>query len=51
LDEAEVKLKHTYVQKFGAVLPGLKLVHYLQIENKIRAIQKFEFAREVPLVP
>lgn len=51
LDEAEMKLKHTYVEKFGKVLPGRKLVHYLQIENKIRAIQKFEFAREVPLVP
>jgi len=33
------------------VLPGRKLAHYLQIENKIRAIVKFELAREVPLLP
>lgn len=51
LDETEIKLKRTYALKLGKVLPGRKLAHYLQIENKIRAIVKFELAREVPLLP
>lgn len=51
VDEAEIKLKRAYALKLGKVLPGRKLVHYLQIENKIRAIVKFELAREVPLIP
>jgi hypothetical protein len=33
------------------VLPERKVVRYLQIENKIRAIVKYELAGAVPLVP
>jgi hypothetical protein len=32
------------------VLPGLKAARYMQIENKIRALVKYELAAEVPLV-
>jgi hypothetical protein len=32
------------------VLPATKVARYLQIENKIRAIVKFELAALIPLV-
>jgi hypothetical protein len=32
------------------VLPATKVARYLQIENKIRAIVKFELAARIPLV-
>jgi hypothetical protein len=37
------------VPKLSNVLPGVKVARYMQLENKIRAIVKYELAREVPL--
>jgi hypothetical protein len=45
-----VKLRQLYAAKLGKVLPGTKVVRYLQIENKIRALVKFELAAQIPLV-
>ncbi|MGH7182101.1 MAG: hypothetical protein ACREJN_09005 [Nitrospiraceae bacterium] len=50
VDEAELKLKRTYADKVGKVLPATKTARYIQIENKIRAVIKFELARQIPLV-
>lgn len=50
VDESEVKLRHSYAEKMGKVLPATKVARYLQIENKIRAIVKFELASLIPLV-
>lgn len=47
----EVKLQQSYVPKLNKVLPATKVARYLQIESKIRAIIKYELAREIPLVP
>lgn len=47
---AEVKLKQSYVPKLSKVLPGVKVARYLQIENKIRAIVRYELAAAIPLV-
>lgn len=47
---AEVKLKQSYVPKLSKVLPGVKVARYLQIENKIRAIVRYELASAIPLV-
>jgi hypothetical protein len=50
VEEAEVKMKKAFVPKLARVLPGLKVARYMQIENKIRALVKYEIAGEVPLV-
>ena len=50
IEEAEVKLKRSYVPKLEKALPDMKVARYIQIENKIRAIIKYELAAEVPLV-
>jgi hypothetical protein len=50
VEEQEVKLKRTYADKIGKVLPAAKTARYIQIENKIRAVIKMELARQIPLV-
>jgi hypothetical protein len=47
---AEANLKTSSVPKLRKVLPEKKVARYLQIENKIRAAVKYEFAEGVPLV-
>jgi len=50
VEESELKLRQSYSVKLSKVLPATKVVRYLQIENKIRAIVKFELAAQIPLV-
>jgi hypothetical protein len=50
IDEAEANLKSTYAPKLSKVLPVSKVARYLQIENKIRAVVKYDIASGVPLV-
>ena len=50
VEESEVKLKRTYADKIGKVLPATKTTRYIQIENKIRAVIKMELAKQIPLV-
>jgi hypothetical protein len=49
IEEAEIKGKRALVKKVRAVLPGIKAAQYVQIENKVRALVKYEIAGEVPL--
>jgi hypothetical protein len=51
IEEAEIRLKRAFVPRLAKVLPGRKVARYMQIENKIRAIVKYELAGEVPLAP
>jgi len=51
IEKAEAILKESYVPKLSKVLSAKKVARYLQIENKIRAVVKFELASEIPLVP
>jgi hypothetical protein len=50
VQESELKLKRTYADKIGKVLPAYKTVRYIQIENKIRAVLNAVLAQEIPLV-
>jgi hypothetical protein len=50
IEQAEGGLKASYVPKLSKVLPPKKVARYLQIENKIRAVVKYELAGGVPLV-
>jgi hypothetical protein len=50
IEKAEAGLKESYVPKLSKVLPPKKVARYLQIENKIRAMVKYELAGEIPLV-
>jgi hypothetical protein len=50
IEEAETKLKKSFVPKLSKVLSGAKVARYLQIENKIRTLVKYELISEIPLV-
>ena len=50
IEQAEVNLKSTFAPKLSKALPAIKVARYLQIENKIRAVVKYDLAQGVPLV-
>ena len=50
IEQAEADLRSAYAQKLGAVLPPKKVARYLQIENKIRALVKYDLVTGVPLI-
>jgi hypothetical protein len=49
IEDAETKLKSTYVSKLEKIIPGVKVARYIQIESKIRAVVKYELATLIPL--
>ena len=50
IDLVEAKLKQSYAPKLGKAIPVAKVARYLQIENKIRAIIRYELAGGIPLI-
>jgi hypothetical protein len=50
IEQSEANLKSTYAPKLSKALPVIKVARYLQIENKIRAVIKYDLAQGVPLV-
>ena len=50
VEEQETKLKRSYAEKLGKVLPATKVARYIQMETKIRALIRFELAQQIPLV-
>jgi hypothetical protein len=51
IDRDEVTMRKTYTEKLSPVLPGKKVALYFRIENKIRALVRYEMADNIPLVP
>ena len=51
IEEAESKLKRSFLPRLAKALPGRKVARYMQLENKVRALVKYEIAGEVPLAP
>jgi hypothetical protein len=50
IDQDEVTMRKTYAARLNGVLPGKKVARYLQIENKIRAVIRYQLADNIPLV-
>jgi hypothetical protein len=49
IDQDEVTMRKNYAAKLSGVLPGKKVARYLQIENKIRAVIRYDMAANIPL--
>jgi len=49
-DADEQKLRERQFKKLLAALPARKAVRYLQIENKIRTLNRYDLAERIPLV-
>jgi hypothetical protein len=50
VEETELALRKNYLERLSGILPAMKAVRYLQIENKIRALVRFDLAANIPLV-
>jgi hypothetical protein len=50
IDAAEAALKTSSQAKILAALPATKAARYIQIENKIRAMIRYELAANIPFV-
>jgi hypothetical protein len=50
IEQSEMDLKRSYLAKLDKALPPYKVARYAQIENKIRALVKYELAVEIPLI-
>ena len=42
-------MRERHFKEASKVLPGIKAARYVQIENKIQAIQRYETAKAIPL--
>jgi len=49
IDTSEAAMRKAYLPKLEKVLPMKKVAIYYQIENKIRAVVKYELASAIPL--
>jgi hypothetical protein len=49
-ESEETKARKSCYDRVAKVLPGKKAARYLQIESKIRALQRFDAAAVIPLV-
>ena len=49
-DAEEQRLRERQLKKLYAILPARKAIRYLQIENKIRALNRFDLAERIKLV-
>jgi hypothetical protein len=49
LEKQELELKKAHLARVAKALPAPKLVRYAQIENKIRALVKYELAINIPM--
>jgi hypothetical protein len=45
-----VKLKQSYLPKLRQALPEKKVARYLQMENKVDAVIRYELAEKIPLI-
>lgn len=51
IEQAEVALKKKYLDKLNGIIPPVKAARYIQIENKVRALVRFDLATSIPLAP
>lgn len=49
IEEQEAKHRRGYAGRLAKVLPAVKLLRYLQVESKIRAVVRYELAANIPL--
>lgn len=50
IETRDAEMKNEFAKKLLAVLPAIKVTKYIQMENKIRAVLKYELAAQIPLV-
>jgi hypothetical protein len=49
IEESELALEKEYMGKMKKVLPAYKVFRYAQLENKMRAVVRYELAANIPI--
>ena len=49
IDEDDADIRKKFTRQFSRVLPAAKVLRYMQIENKIRAVLRFDLAINIPV--
>jgi hypothetical protein len=50
VEEDRVKVRREYLPQFAKILPGRKVARFLQIENKMDAVVRYDLAEEIPVI-
>ena len=50
IEQSIIVMKKAYMDRLSRVIPAAKAVRYIQIENKISAVEDFVLADQIPLV-
>ena len=50
VEDDRIKVRREYLPQFAKLLPGRKVARFLQIENKIEAVVRYDLASEIPVV-
>lgn len=51
IEDEEMRARRGYQSRLVKVLPATKVMRYLQLENKLRAVQDYDIALVMPLLP
>lgn len=51
IESAEVTMRKNYAGKLSKAVSPVAAARYLQLENKLRALMRYELADQIPLVP
>ena len=49
IQKSRIAILDSYMQKLAKGLPAKKVFRYLQVENKLEAIARYEIAKQIPL--
>lgn len=46
----EIAMDEKYIKRLDGVIPTIEMARYIQMENKIRALFKYELSAQIPLI-
>jgi len=50
VEDDRIKVRREYLPQFAKLLPGRKVARFLQIENKMDAVIRYDLAEKIPVV-
>lgn len=51
IEQDAITAQQSFLPKFSGALPATKVARYFQLENKIKAVEEFDMAIQIPVVP
>ncbi len=51
VDESRLRVRREYLERMAKAIPSRKVARFYQIDNKLDAVVRADFARQIPLAP